>query len=270
MKDKKTYNKNPIEKKYNRNEKTYNKKPIEKKYNRPDKKPINNRLDILNAFDKFGKNIKSSINIKFIPPNYKQFVNKIDDKLSGSLIKKLPFILLAITTLAVKNKSILYPIAKAIYIASKQTDIDSLGKIYKVIILYSEFLMELFKKDPFESLEVGFTVLTFFLDDIPAILNRVNTFSDISSYSLINSLLKNINYLKTNIWKGPKSEEEMHEQSKQKQKENIELQKQLNEFKQFMNKQKINVLDIVPNNIEPQPQHIIDKKTKSKRRNTNK
>ena len=172
--------------------------------------------------------------------------------------------------MAVKNKSILYPIAQACYTASKQTDIDSLGKIYNVIVLYSNFLIELFKKKPFESLEIGFSLLTLFLDDIPAVFNRVNTFSEISSYSLINSLIKNINYLKKDIWERPKVEEEMQEQSKQKQKENIELQKQLKEFKQFMNNQKINVPDVpdVPIKVEQQP--ILDRKTKNKRRSTNK
>lgn len=138
--------------------------------------------------DKVSEKINRLKDSKIVPENYKNFLSKIGAEKNRKLARLVPIILLSLTSLALKNKTLFKTFGLA-YRESTSKDTDPFkSKILSFIRAYIDIFNKL---NLFEKSELSFTFLTVFLDDIPSVFRDYSDISDINHIVIMKHLSKN-------------------------------------------------------------------------------
>lgn len=146
----------------------------------------------------FKKSFEKTKGFKLILPNYKDFVSKIKNTDYKFLYSTLPKILLAITFIVLKNKSIIKLLLETSNIVSKSVVTrTAFGKFVFIIKTYIELLNKL---TVLERLEQVITLFVIFVEDIPSMVVNISKFDNSEKKAVIyKDLIKNVNFIHKDV-----------------------------------------------------------------------
>lgn len=222
----------------------------------------NQKKKIVKSFEGIVNKIKPHV---VMSANYKQFVNKVNNPVNRKIIKLLPVILLSITVLAVKNKRLIKPMIDAYQITSGVPGSSSVAD--RAVLIAREYSKFFSSMNAIESLELALSTLSFFLEDIPAVFDRLDTQHGLSQLTVQKNIFRNVADLKKDFLDKPRKEkkerEQQQEQKKQQQalkKDQQELQRNIQQFLAKVNKEDTHV----QKNAQPAAQGGVSKKSSKK------
>lgn len=160
-----------------------------------------------------GKRMSAEI-LKFKKPNserYDKFVISINSDRNRKAAKLLPIILLALLSLALKNKNLISLASGAYLDASVSNSYGTALFGEKVVMVINAFVDVIKKLDIAEKGEIAFTFLSLFLDEIPSLFKNYSHLDDIQTTALAKHIAKNINEVNKAV-KSPAIERKKKEQ----------------------------------------------------------
>jgi hypothetical protein len=190
------------------------------------------------VFTKFNNVVEKTANLKKrskidISQKYDNFLAKVNKPENKKLLNKLPSILLAITILAVRNKKVLKYLYDGYDLAVRSfgNDITFLGKISIVIKSYIDLLKNI---GVLESLETGLVVLSFFMDDIPAIIRNVsaNPHENPVRPQLFKNIVKNANEVIFDVVEKPQIIKKQQREKVTERKEIVDLKREITSLRE--------------------------------------
>lgn len=200
----------------------------------------NQRKKIVKSFEGVVQKLKPNVNMS---ENYKKFVNKVNNPVNRKIVKMLPVVLLSLTILAVKNKRLLKPMLDAYQVSLASNQGSTIGD--KAFYIAKEYVSSFTKIGIIEGVELAVTTLSFFLEDIPTVFERLDLTHGISQLTIYKNILKNAVDLKKDFIDRPrkdrKDKQENQEQKKRQQEEKDrqkQLQKDIQDFMKTVNANK--------------------------------
>lgn len=180
---------------------------------------------LIKTFEK----IASPVKVKnIVSEKYKNFVKKVDTPSNRKLIALLPYVLLALTVVAVNNKRVIKPMFDAFYTAKEKLKPGS-SLVERTLYIITEYLSVFTKGNLFTNIELGMSTLILFLDDIPNIYKKLDTYAGISTFTMQKQLAKNIGELNEELVIKP-------ERERQQRKERQEAKAEQDKFREDMQK----------------------------------
>lgn len=168
---------------------------------------------------------------EYIGEKYKKFSDKIKDPENKKLIEYLPAVFLAITLLAVKNKKLISPFIEAFHNTKVKVTAD-MTMTDKALLLIYEYGSLLYKNASIlKTIETAMTLLTLFLEDIPNIFTKFESYNGISQFNINKNIIKNAVELQEDLIDKPARERKKEEERKKEVKEQQELREAIKDLK---------------------------------------
>ncbi len=206
---------------------------------------------ILKSFESINEKMKKYSPKKFIADKYKKFSESIKNPENKKLISFLPAVLLSITFLAVKNKQLIRPFIESYHNTSKQVKPD-MSMTDKVLLAISEYGNILYNNmNILTTFDAIMTLLILFLEDIPNLISKLDSYKGISALQMQRNIVKNAADLQENLIDKPARERKKKEQDEKRQQEVKELRekvKKQNEERQRKQQERIRKLEIALRN----------------------
>jgi hypothetical protein len=211
---------------------------------------------ILKSFESINEKMKKYSPKKFIADKYKKFSESIKNPENKKLISFLPAVLLSITFLAVKNKQLIRPFIESYYKTSKQVT-PNMSMTDKVLLVISEYGNILYNNmNILTTFDAVMTLLILFLEDIPNLISKLDSYKGISALQMQRNIIKNAADLQENLIDKPARErkkKEEEEKRQQKYKEMQEIVRKQKQEKQQRQQQEIKNLRDALKNMQNNP-----------------
>jgi hypothetical protein len=187
--------------------------------------------NIRRSFEFVNEKMKKFNPKEYIGEKYKKFSEKVKDPQNKKLVQLLPAVFLSITILALKNKKLISPFIEAFHITTVNAT-ENMSITDKALLLIYEYGIILYKNASIlNTIDTAMTVLTLFLEDLPGIFTKLDSYSGISQFHINKNLVKNAVELQEELIDKPAKEKKKEEERKKEMKEQKELREAIKDLK---------------------------------------
>ncbi|HEY9703584.1 MAG TPA: hypothetical protein V6C58_14140 [Allocoleopsis sp.] len=225
------------------------------------KKYLSKRRSFIRTFKRYSEKVeKIAKKSPLISPklSYSKFIKGIVNDKKKKALKFLPKLLLAITLLIVRQKHVFKTLAKAYVLASKNFKDKTIpDNVFEIINQYIKLMGEL---NALDRLEQAVTLYVIFVEDIPSIINNIDSLKTESNQAkLYRELLQKGNALYKELIAKPKEDQGLKKVIERERDELKDLKKQIVELNNHFRKdvQRTDKIETVEAESVPVPPEFI-------------